>query len=227
MLTYRLLGAAAAATRPSLAILFPRSFSTRVPSIGDINPSRECVEDFNAKQKAFREKLAAELEKREKEEVAQMKQAAAAAAAAATATTSKAASTATVSSTDTDPAAVGPQGLGSLSTALNEPHVRKPGIMSSLIYGTKEGREHDAMMEASFSAKIARGKYVHSIVYHQVPYQHVDEYAALIGEWYPKMAASKELNVHLVGSWRSEIGDCDTFGECTASPIHPSIHRVL
>jgi hypothetical protein len=208
---------AAAAARPSLASRCLSTTAARLdkpkaapaPSIGDISPSRQCVDDFNAKQQAFREKLATELEKREKEEVAKMQAAAAAAVESA------------------EPATpTGPQGLGSLSTASGEPG-RKPGLMTNLIYGTKEGREHDAIMEASFSAKIARGKYVHSIVYHQVEPKHVDEYVSLIGEWYPKMAQSKELNVHLVGSWRTEIGDCDTFIHVWEYPRYQGYHEAL
>jgi hypothetical protein len=187
------------------------------PSIGDIDPSRGRVDDFNAKQQAFREKLAAELEKREKEEVAKMQAAAAAAAEAAVASHGEGAGAG--DAVGTDPA--DPVGLGSLSTASAEPSTRRPSLMTNLIYGTKEGREHDAMMEASFSAKIARGKYVHSIVYHQVEPKHVDEYVALVGEWYPKMAQAPELNVHLVGSWRTEIGDCDTFSELREPVLSP------
>lgn len=88
---------------------------------------------------------------------------------------------------------------------------RKPGPLTNLIYGTKEGREHDAQLEASFSQVLARGKYVHSIVFHQVRPDKVDEYVELVGKWYPRMASVPENKVHLVGSWRTEVGDCDTF----------------
>lgn len=84
--------------------------------------------------------------------------------------------------------------------------------MSRVIYGTKEGRELDAQLEASFSAVLARGKYVHSIVFHEVKPDKVDEYVKLVGDWYPKMASKSENKVNLVGSWRTEVGDCDTFG---------------
>jgi hypothetical protein len=67
-------------------------------------------------------------------------------------------------------------------------------------------------IEASFSQVLARGKYVHSIVFHEVKPDKVDEYVKLVGEWYPKMASMQENKVHLVGSWRTEVGDCDTFG---------------
>ena len=114
------------------------------------------------------------------------------------------------------------QGLGSLSTAAGEAArkqdeangKRKPsgGRLSSLIYGTEEGREMDRDIERSFSQVLARGKYVHSIVFHDVKPDRVDEYVDLVGGWYPRVASMPENKVHLVGSWRTEVGDCDTFG---------------
>ncbi|KAM3079845.1 hypothetical protein ACMFMF_003266 [Clarireedia jacksonii] len=88
----------------------------------------------------------------------------------------------------------------------------KKGKLSSLIYGTPEGREMEKEIEQSFSQVLARGKYVHSIVFHQVKPDKVDEYVKLVGEWYPRMAGMEQNKVHLVGSWRTEVGDCDTFG---------------
>jgi len=85
------------------------------------------------------------------------------------------------------------------------------GKLSSLIYGTKDGKAFDKEIEHSFSQVLARGKYVHSIVFHQVKPDKVDEYVELVGSWYPKMAGMEENKVHLVGSWRTEVGDCDTF----------------
>ncbi|KAF2146351.1 uncharacterized protein K452DRAFT_283628 [Aplosporella prunicola CBS 121167] len=85
------------------------------------------------------------------------------------------------------------------------------GKLSTLIYGTKEGRNLDRDMERSFSQVLARGKYVHSIVFHEVKPDKVDKYVELVGNWYPRMASMPENKVHLVGSWRTEVGDCDTF----------------
>jgi len=70
----------------------------------------------------------------------------------------------------------------------------------------------DQEIEHSFSQVLARGKYVHSIVFHEVKPDKVNEYVDLVGKWYPKMAGMPENKVHLVGSWRTEVGDCDTFG---------------
>ncbi|MCJ1300816.1 hypothetical protein MMC08_003615 [Hypocenomyce scalaris] len=87
----------------------------------------------------------------------------------------------------------------------------RKGALSSLIYGTHEGQQMDQDIEKSFSQVLARGKYVHSIVFHQVKPDKVDEYVKLVGDWYPRMAGIEENHVHLVGSWRTEVGDCDTF----------------
>lgn len=82
-------------------------------------------------------------------------------------------------------------------------------------------------MEHSFSQVLARGKYVHSIVFHQVKPDKVDEYVELVGSWYPKMAAKVENKVHLVGSWRTEVGDCDTFGELCTCVLLYEIRRKM
>lgn len=107
---------------------------------------------------------------------------------------------------------------------------RKAGPLTNLIYGTKEGREMDAQIEASFSQVLARGKYVHSIVFHEVQPDKVDEYVDLVGKWYPRMASMPENKVHLVGSWRTEVGDCDTFVHIWEyqryQGYHASLHSI-
>lgn len=77
----------------------------------------------------------------------------------------------------------------------------------------------DQDMERSFSQLLARGKYVHSIVFHDVKPDKVDEYVETVGNWYPKVAANTDNKVNLVGSWRTEVGDCDTFGLFKFNPL--------
>ncbi|KAI1823772.1 NIPSNAP family protein [Xylaria intraflava] len=101
------------------------------------------------------------------------------------------------------------------------------GLLSRVIYGTKEGRQLDAQLEASFSAVLARGKYVHSIDLHEVKPEKVDEYVQLVGNWYPKMASLGENKVHLVGSWRTEVGDCDTFVHIWEYQRYQGYHESL
>jgi len=86
----------------------------------------------------------------------------------------------------------------------------------------------DQDIEKSFSQVLARGKYVHSIVFHEVKPDKVDEYVDLVGGWYPRMAKMAENKVNLVGSWRTEVGDCDTFGTLdTLNPIEQILHGTL
>ncbi|RYP67911.1 hypothetical protein DL769_005647 [Monosporascus sp. CRB-8-3] len=104
---------------------------------------------------------------------------------------------------------------------------RPDSLLNRVVYGTKEGRELDAQLEASFSAVLARGKYVHSIVFHEVQPDKVDEYMQLVGSWYPRMASIEENKVHLVGSWRTEVGDCDTFVHIWEYQRYQGYHQSL
>ena len=90
---------------------------------------------------------------------------------------------------------------------------RRQGMVSRLIHGTEEGRLHEKELEQSFSQVLARGKYVHSITFHKVKPDKVDEYTQLVGTFYPQAAQDQRNHVKLVGSWRTEVGDCDTFGK--------------
>lgn len=107
---------------------------------------------------------------------------------------------------------------------------KRGGKLSSLIYGTPEGQQLDQEMERSFSQLLARGKYVHSIVFHDVKPDKVDEYVKTVGDWYPKVASNPENKVNLVGSWRTEIGDCDTFVHIWEYQrylgYHQSLHNI-
>ncbi|KAL2269316.1 hypothetical protein VTJ83DRAFT_1500 [Remersonia thermophila] len=212
MLSQRL--SRAARTAPTI-----RAFSTsavtrssRTPSLGDIKPDQQ--ETFNSRQKEFRAKLAEAQKQREASGFA----------------SSSPGSTASYSPN-------APQGLGSLSTAAGsaaqateQQLPRKSGLLTNLVYGTKEGRELDAQIEASFSQVLARGKYVHQIEFHEVKPEDVDEYVALVGSWYPRIANSPETKVHLVGSWRTEVGDIDTFVHIWEYQryhgLHASLHTI-
>lgn len=232
MLTRRLL---ASPSYPSSSLI--RTFTTchpqqRSPSIADVTSDGAAA--FDARQKEFRDRVKAAQQAKEQQDSQLVNNSPASS----ESTTSAFSSTApTVSSTpssdgkantslDTDnrgtaSAVASKMSLGSLSlkptgaereAALKQDASKRKGAISSLIYGTSEGRQMDQEIEKSFSQVLARGKYVHSIVFHQVKPDRVDEYTKLVGEWYPRMAGIKENHVHLVGSWRTEVGDCDTFG---------------
>lgn len=87
----------------------------------------------------------------------------------------------------------------------------KAGVVKTILYGSKTGQQEEAQMEQSYSQVLARGKYVHSIEFHQVKPDKHAEYVALIGEIYSAIAKDPANKCHLVGSWKTEIGDSDTF----------------
>lgn len=218
--------------RPVSSLVRPFSSSAvvhRTPSIRDIIP--ESASEFNARQKEFRENLEAARKKKEQQESQSVDSSGSTSASPVirdrfreytTAPTAPRASNASGElSPVVDAASVlDNKALGLLSThrslgdeQLSEANQSpKRGPLSSLIYGTKEGQHFDKDIERSFSQVLARGKYVHSIVFHEVKPDKVDDYVALVGEWYPRMAKTKENRVNLVGSWRTQVGDNDTFG---------------
>ncbi|PMB65196.1 Protein NipSnap 2 [Beauveria bassiana] len=184
------LAAAAAARSGARAMSTTTVMQSKTPSMGDIDPAKSSVEAFNERQKRFRENLA----QAQKEQGAR-------------AFDAHKHPQESASSADSSPET----SAGAFAAATKPTSDKKTGPLSNLIYGTKEGREMEAQLEASFSQVLARGKYVHSIVFHRVKPDKVDEYVDLVGNWYPTIANRPENKVHLVGSWRTEIGDCDTF----------------
>jgi hypothetical protein len=196
--------------------------SARTPSIGDITP--DGAETFNARQKEFRENLEAARKQKEQADSQSLATPEFPSSAHKTAPTANLSGNASSKHPVLDAASqLDPLALGLLSTHRIVGEARKAeqdsasskkkgGAFSNLIYGTVEGQQMDKDMERSFSQVLARGKYVHSIVFHEVKPDKVDEYVQLVGSWYPRMASMPENKVNLVGSWRSEVGDCDTFG---------------
>lgn len=194
----------------SLARSFASSSALcRSPALADVTP--DGVKSFEAKQKEFREKVAEQSKRKETSQFAEPYPIYSTPVPDAFPEPIPTAPSASSASHSNDSSF---EALGSLKTSSTETteEPEKKGKLSSLIYGTKEGREMDKEIEHSFSQVLARGKYVHSIVFHEVKPDKVDEYVDLVGKWYPKMAGMPENKVHLVGSWRTEVGDCDTFG---------------
>ena len=202
-----------------------RTFTTsiphqRSPALGDITPNGAAK--FDARQNAFREEVREAQKAKEKQD----SQSSVTAPTSPTAPYNVIPGAAPPTSSARDAASAASHGhvaLGSLSThdaganresSQKQESSKRKGALSSLIYGTHEGQQMDHEIEKSFSQVLARGKYVHSIVMHSVKPDKVDEYVDLVGDWYPKVASTPEHHVHLVGSWRTEVGDCDTFGMC-------------
>ncbi|KAI9039162.1 NIPSNAP family protein [Aspergillus affinis] len=238
--------------RPASSLARPFTTSAtayRSPSIRDLTP--DSAEEFSARQKEFRENLEAARKQREQQESQSVD-------ASASDTTSSPISRDRFREFATAPTAphasnasrnhgravfdaaetLDHQGLGSLSShrslgdeqVLDSSQSPKRGPLSSLIYGTKEGQQLDKDIERSFSQVLARGKYVHSIVFHEVKPDKVDEYVDLVGQWYPRMAGTEENRVNLVGSWRTQVGDNDTFVHIWEyqryEGYHASLHNI-
>lgn len=206
-LTARLSTSASALATRILIRPFSSTLSIqRSPALSDVQPDNAAA--FDSKQEAFRQSLV-EQQKRKKE---QERQSAQSPSSAKSSSPSRSSTTAYLDAAGLDSLSLSAAGDAQRQ---QEAEGRKTGggRLSSLIYGTEEGREMDREIERSFSQVLARGKYVHSIVFHQVKPKKVDEYVDLVGRWYPKVANDPNNKVNLVGSWRTEVGECDTFGE--------------
>ncbi|KAL1637417.1 hypothetical protein SLS56_000555 [Neofusicoccum ribis] len=214
--------AAALPLSRSFTALTARNSSARTPALADVPP--DGAASFEQKQAAFRQHLKEQAKKREREE-------------------SRSPIGGDVSASVPNKHSDSPSSASSIDKATGSPATgeakareesqeggKSEGKLSRLIYGTTEGRNLDREMERSFSQVLARGKYVHSIVFHEVKPDKVDEYVKLVGDWYPKMASLPENNVHLVGSWRTEVGDCDTFVHIWEyqryQGYHASLHNI-
>lgn len=170
-----------------------KKHAAKSPALADVTPDNAHV--FDQRTQEFRAEVAERI-RREREE----KESQSASAAKALAEAKQSSSSPNTASSSSSSAA----GLGSLSNAApsalageNDPKQKKVGSgpLSKLIYGTEEGRKMDQDIERSFSQVLARGKYVHSIVFHEVKPSKVDEYVELVGNWYPRMANMPENKV--------------------------------
>lgn len=229
MLTRRILRASSAQSSPTLVL---RTFTStsrvqRTPALADITPNGASA--FDTKQAEFRERVREAQRAKEKQDSQSTVNSSTTQSASAAGTSLRGNAKETGSSgrdsggipASSDDSVVETLALGSLSThnpgeardaQAAQENTRRKSKLSSLIYGTHEGQQMDQEIERSFSQVLARGKYVHSIVFHTVKPDRVDEYVDLVGGWYPRVAGNKDNHVHLVGSWRTEVGDCDTFG---------------
>jgi hypothetical protein len=168
-----------------------KKHAAKSPALADVTPDNAHV--FDQRTQEFRAEVAERIRREREEKESQSASAAKALAEAKQSSSSP--NTASSSSAG---------GLGSLSNAApsalageNDPKQKKVGSgpLSKLIYGTEEGRKMDQDIERSFSQVLARGKYVHSIVFHEVKPSKVDEYVELVGNWYPRMANMPENKV--------------------------------
>ncbi|KAJ5118872.1 hypothetical protein N7476_011227 [Penicillium atrosanguineum] len=232
MLSPRFVRSATSLARPfsSSAVAY------RAPSIRDLTANSA---DYNRRQKEFRENLE-EARKRKEQQESQSVNASASTPSRESAPTAPHVSNASYYNQSRpvfDAAkALDHEAMGSLAMhrSIGEEQSQdsqsKRNPLSSLIYGTKEGQHFDKDIQRSFSEVLARGKYVHSIVFHDVKPDKVDEYVELVGKWYPRMAGTEENRVNLVGSWRTQVGDNDTFIHIWEyqryEGYHASLHNI-
>lgn len=168
--------------------------AAKSPALADVTPDNAHV--FDQRTQEFRTELA-ERVRREREEKESQLAAAKAAAEAKQSSSLNTASSSSAGGLDSHSATA-----PSTSAGENDPKQKKVGSgpLSKLIYGTEEGRKMDQDIERSFSQVLARGKYVHSIVFHEVKPSKVDEYVELVGNWYPKMANMPENKVRCMAN---------------------------
>lgn len=192
--------ASAAAVRPFSSTPWALREREKSPALADVTPDKAHV--FDQRTQEFR-KEKAERVRREREQ--HESQSASAARASAEAKHSSSPNTASSSSSSslsggTNSQAAETQSTSTAAASENDPKQKKVGTgpFSKLIYGTEEARKMDQDIERSFSQVLARGKYVHSIVFHEVKPGKVDEYVELVGNWYPRMANMPENKVSLV-----------------------------
>lgn len=162
------------------------------PALADVTPDNAHI--FDQRTQEFRAEVAERIRREREEKESQSASAAKALAEAKQSSSSPNTASSSSSAGDLDSqSAAAPSALA----GENDPKQKKVGSgpLSKLIYGTEEGRKMDQDIERSFSQVLARGKYVHSIVFHEVKPSKVDEYVELVGNWYPRMANMPENKV--------------------------------
>jgi hypothetical protein len=83
-------------------------------------------------------------------------------------------------------------------------------LVKSVFYGSPTAQDEERKAQ-QHSKLVGRGKYVHEIQTHKVIPGKVEEYKALIGDYYKSIADSPEFALRLTGSWEIIVGELDTF----------------
>lgn len=99
-------------------------------------------------------------------------------------------------------------------------------LIKSFLYGSPKTKLEVEQLEQSYSTTLMRGKYVHEVVTHKVIPDKALEYLDLVSEMYPMIAGDKNNEVHLVGSWRTLIGDMDTYVHIWEYKGYPGFHHT-
>ncbi|KAJ1906540.1 hypothetical protein IWQ60_012056 [Tieghemiomyces parasiticus] len=104
---------------------------------------------------------------------------------------------------------------------------RASSLVSSILHGSPQARQ-DA--KDTFSRLLARGKYVHELCEHTVKPECLEEYVAVISEFYPRITRDLNPKVKLCGSWVPEVGKLDTvlhIWEYEGYPAHELLQKEL
>ncbi|GAA6013060.1 hypothetical protein JCM11491_000956 [Sporobolomyces phaffii] len=80
--------------------------------------------------------------------------------------------------------------------------------ISAVLHGSSEAR---AEAGTQHSRAVGRHKYVYEFQKHKVLPHHVEEYKALIADYYKGIHQSSEFDARLTGSWEVVVGEVDSF----------------
>ncbi|KAM0746897.1 NIPSNAP-domain-containing protein [Meredithblackwellia eburnea MCA 4105] len=100
--------------------------------------------------------------------------------------------------------------IGQLSRSFHSSQTRPviAGAVNALLHGSQEAQEE---AQQQHSKVVGRGKWIHEFQKHRVLPQHVEQYKALIADYYKGINDSSEFHAKLLGSWEIVVGEVDTF----------------
>ena len=85
----------------------------------------------------------------------------------------------------------------------------KSNILKSVLYGTRESKDLRDEDRMTHSKRLARGKYVHELVHHNVKPEFMHRYTRLVSEHYPHLHVQAGHHGFLAGAWETLVGDLD------------------
>ena len=83
--------------------------------------------------------------------------------------------------------------------------------MKSILFGSQDGQRAERAIDESYNAKIMRESNVYEIIQHKVKPDKTEEYVDLVCDSLPLIASDTASKLKLIGAWKTEIGNLDTF----------------
>ncbi|KAJ1922346.1 hypothetical protein H4219_000208 [Mycoemilia scoparia] len=80
-------------------------------------------------------------------------------------------------------------------------------LVNTILHGSEQARQE---LNDTFSKVLARGKYLHELATHRIKPDRVEEYSAILSDYYPRIVKELSPSTKLVGSWITHIGEQDT-----------------